>query len=161
MCPSVTPIEESRLVIWDQPETYNPWAFPSGNGKTSTCILLWVCLAPRVGITQYGSSWTAWLSWPTSYPYPPPTGSDSMPSSICHTLSAIMASRRPSSPIEDLSSLLAFRSNYMSVWAPISSTAQPITPRRMDRLSESIRSLKICSVLMFWRMVRNGTSTFP
>jgi hypothetical protein len=50
---------------------------------------------------------------------------------------------------EDLSLLLAFGSNYMSVWAPISSEAQPITPRLMDRLSESIKSLKICSVLVF------------
>jgi hypothetical protein len=31
--------------------------------------------------------------------------------------------------IEDLSLLLIFGSNYMSVWAPISSEAQPITPR--------------------------------
>jgi hypothetical protein len=33
--------------------------------------------------------------------------------------------------------------------APISFAAQPITPRLMDRLSESIRSLKICYVLVF------------
>jgi hypothetical protein len=52
-----------------------------------------------------------------------------------------------------------FRSNYMSVWAPTSSAAQPITPRLMDKLSESIRSSKICSVLVFWQMVQNGTST--
>jgi hypothetical protein len=37
-----------------------------------------------------------------------------------------MASRRPSSPIEYLFSLLVFVCNYMSVWAPISSEAQPI-----------------------------------
>jgi hypothetical protein len=36
----------------------------------------------------------------------------------------------------------------MSVWAPILSEAQPITPRLMDKLSESIKSLKICFVLM-------------
>jgi hypothetical protein len=65
------------------------------------------------------------------------------------TLSAIMASRRPSSSIGDLSLLLIFGSNYMSVWPPISSEAQPITPRQMDRQSESIKSSKICSVLMF------------
>jgi hypothetical protein len=32
----------------------------------------------------------------------------------------------------------------MSVWAPISSEAQPITSRLIDRLRESIKSLKIC-----------------
>jgi hypothetical protein len=50
---------------------------------------------------------------------------------------------------EDPSLLLIFESNYMSVWAPISSEAQPITPRWMDRWSESIKSSKICSVLVF------------
>jgi hypothetical protein len=48
----------------------------------------------------------------------------------------------------------------MSVWAPISSEAQRITPRLTDRLSESIKSLKICFVLVFRQMVQNGTSTF-
>jgi hypothetical protein len=148
----------SKLTIWDPPETYSPWAFPCGNGKTSAFTSLRVYLAPRVGITQYGSLWTGWLSRPTSYPYPLHTESDSMPSSTCHILSAITASRRPSSPIEDLSSLLAFGSNYISVWAPILSVAQPITPRLTDKLSELIRSSKICSVLVFWRMVQNGTS---
>jgi hypothetical protein len=71
MCPNVTPVEESRPIIWDPPKTYNPWAFPSENGKISVWTSLWVCLAPRVGTTRYGSSWTAWLSQPTSYPYPP------------------------------------------------------------------------------------------
>jgi hypothetical protein len=42
-----------------------------------------------------------------------------------------------------------FGSNYMSVLAPISSEAQPITPRQTDRRSESIKSSKICSVLVF------------
>jgi hypothetical protein len=37
----------------------------------------------------------------------------------------------------------------MRVWTPISSEAQSITPKLMDRLSESIKSLKICSVLVF------------
>jgi hypothetical protein len=41
-----------------------------------------------------------------------------MPSSTYHSLSPIMASRRPLSLIEDLSLLLAFGSNYMHVWAP-------------------------------------------
>jgi hypothetical protein len=160
MCSSVTPVKESRLIIWDPPKTCNPWAFQSGNGKTSAWTSFWVCLAPRMGITRYVSSWTAWLSRPTSYPYPLHIESDSMPSSACHTLSAITASRRQSSLTEDLSLLIAFMSNYMSVWAPISFEDQRITPRLMDRLSESIKSLKICFVLVFWRMVWNGTSTF-
>jgi hypothetical protein len=84
MCPNVTHVEESRPIIWDPLETCNPWAFPSGNGKIFVWTSLWVCLAPHVVTTRYGSSWTAWLSQPTSYPYPPPTGSDSMPSSSYH-----------------------------------------------------------------------------
>jgi hypothetical protein len=44
---------------------------------------------------------------------------------------------------------LIFWSNYMSVWVPILSEAQPITPRQTDRRSESIKSSKICSVLVF------------
>jgi hypothetical protein len=48
---------------------------------------------------------------------------------ICH-ISAITASRRPSSPIENPSFLLVFGSNYMGVWPPISSEAQLITPRQ-------------------------------
>jgi hypothetical protein len=128
MCPNVTHVEELRSIIWDPPETRNPWAFPSENGKTSAWTSLWVYLAPRVGITQYGSSWTAWLSQPTSYSYPPPTEPDSMPSSTYYTLSASMTSRRPSSLIEDIYLLLAFGSNYKSIWAPISSEAQLITP---------------------------------
>jgi hypothetical protein len=149
MCQNVTPIEESKPIIWDPPETCNPWVFPSGNGRTSAWISLWVYLTPRMGITRYGSSWTAWLSQPTSYPWPLHTGSDSMPSYTYPTLSAIMASQRPSSPIEDPSLLLIIRSNYMSVWAPISSEAQLITPRQTDRWSESIKLSKICSVLVF------------
>jgi hypothetical protein len=160
MCPSVTPVEESRSIIWDPSETYNPWAFPSGNEKISVWTLLWVCLAPRVGITQYGSSWTAWLSRSTSYPYLSPTESDSMSSSTYHTLSAITASQRPSSPIEDLSLLLTFGSSCMSAWAPVSSKAQLIIPRLTDRLNESIKSLKICFMLVFSRIVQNETSTF-
>jgi hypothetical protein len=62
---------------------------------------------------------------------------------------AIMAYRRPLFLTDDLSLLLTFGSNYVSVWALISSEAQPITPRLMDRLSESIKSLKICSMLVF------------
>jgi hypothetical protein len=42
-----------------------------------------------------------------------------------------------------------FGSNYMSVLTPISLEAQPITPRQTDRWSESIKSSKICSVLVF------------
>jgi undecaprenyl pyrophosphate phosphatase UppP len=37
----------------------------------------------------------------------------------------------------------------MSVWAPISSEAQLIIPRMIDKLNESIKSLKICFVLVF------------
>jgi hypothetical protein len=37
----------------------------------------------------------------------------------------------------------------MNVWAPISFEAQPIIVKLMDRLSESIKSLKICFVLVF------------
>jgi hypothetical protein len=37
----------------------------------------------------------------------------------------------------------------MSVWAPTSSEAQLIIPRLMDRLNESIKSSKICFVLVF------------
>jgi hypothetical protein len=138
MCSSVTPVEESRPIIWDLPKTYNPWAFSSENGKTSVWTSSWVCLAPHVDITQYGSSWTAWLSRPTSYMYPPATESDSIPSSTYHTLCAITASQRPSYPIEDLSLLLSFGSNYMSVWAPISFKAQLSPPDRWtDRASQS------------------------
>jgi hypothetical protein len=64
------------------------------------------------------------------------------------TLSATIASQRPSSLTEDMSLLVTFGSSYMSVWAPILSKAQPITPRRMDRWSESIKSLKICFMLV-------------
>jgi hypothetical protein len=160
MCPNATPVDESRPTIWDPPKIYNIWAFPSGCGKTSACTSLWVCLAPRVGITQYVSSWTAWLSQSTSYPYPPPTESDSIPSSTYHTLFAITVSRRPSSPIDNLSLLLAFGNNCISAWAPTSSKAQSIIPKLTDRLNESIKSFRICFVLMFWRMVENGTSTF-
>jgi hypothetical protein len=52
-------VEESKPIISDPPETCNPCAFPSGNGRTFAWISLWVYLAPRVGITRYGSSWTA------------------------------------------------------------------------------------------------------
>jgi hypothetical protein len=53
------------------------------------------------------------------------------------------------SPTEGLSLSLFFGSNYRSVWAPILSEAQLITPRLVDRLSESIKSSKICFVLVF------------
>jgi hypothetical protein len=72
-----------------------------------------------------------------------------MLSSTYHTLPTSMASRRPLSPIEVLPLLLAFGSNYMNVWVPISSEAQPVILKLMDRLSESIESLKICFVLVF------------
>jgi hypothetical protein len=49
-------VEESRPIIWELPETYNPWASSSGNGKTSIWTSLCVCLAPHVGTTRYGSS---------------------------------------------------------------------------------------------------------
>jgi hypothetical protein len=160
MCPSVTYVRESRLIMWDPLGIYNPWAFSSGNRKTSAWTSLCLCLAPWVGITQYGSLWTAWLSRPISYPYPPPTGSDSMPSSTYHMLSAITASWRPSSLTEDPSLLLAFENNYTCVWVPISSRAQPIILRLMDILSEFTISSKICSVLVFWQMVWSGTSIF-
>jgi hypothetical protein len=159
MCQNVTPVEESKSIIWDPPETCNPWVFPSGNERISAWISLWVYFTPRVGITRYGSSWTTWLGRPTSYLWPLDARSDSMLSYTYPTLSAIMASRRPSSSIEDPSLLLIFGSNYMSVWAPSSLETHPITPRHVDRWSESIKSSKICSVLVFWRMVRNGTST--
>jgi hypothetical protein len=63
-----------------------------------------------------------------------------MLSSTYHTLSAIMVSRRPSSLTNGLSLLHDFGNNYMTVWAPISSTVQPIIPRRMGKLNESIKS---------------------
>jgi hypothetical protein len=37
----------------------------------------------------------------------------------------------------------------MIVWAPISSKAQPIILRLMDRLTKPIKSLKICFMLVF------------
>jgi hypothetical protein len=48
----------------------------------------------------------------------------------------------------------------MNVWAPISFKAQPIILKLTDRLNESIKSSKICSMLMFLLMVQNGTSIF-
>jgi hypothetical protein len=160
MCSNVTHVEESKPINWGPPETYNLWAFLSGNRKTYVWTSLWVCPAPHGGTTRYGSLWIAWWSLPTLYSYSPPTGSGSMQTYICRTSSAIMAYQRPLFLTDNLSLLLTFGSNCMSVWAPISSEVQPITPKLMDRLSESIKSLKICSVLVFWRMVRNGTSTF-
>jgi hypothetical protein len=136
-------------IIWDQPKIYNPWAFPSGNGKTSAWTSMWVCPAPRMGTAWYGSLWTAWLSQPTLYPNPSPTWSDSMVRSICHILSAIMSSRRPLSLTEGPYSWNVFWNNYMTVQAPISFEAQPIILRLTDRLSESTKSLKICFVLVF------------
>jgi hypothetical protein len=41
-----------------------------------------------------------------------------------------------------------FGNNYMTVWAPISSEVQPIIPRRMGKLNESIKSSRICSVVV-------------
>jgi hypothetical protein len=106
------------------------------------------------------SLWIIWLSLPTLYPYPPPRGSDNTSSSTYHASFVIMAYRRPLFLTEDLSLLLAFGSNYMNVWTLISFKAQPIFPRLTDRPSKSIKSLKICFVLVFWLMVRNGTNTF-
>jgi hypothetical protein len=58
------------------------------------------------------------------------------------------AYRRPSSPIEDLYLLLAFENNYMNVWTPISSEAQSIILRLMNKLSGSIKSSRTCFVLV-------------
>jgi hypothetical protein len=160
MCQSVTRIKESRPIIWGRLEICNPWAFPTGNGKTSAWTSLWVCLAPHMGTTQYGSFWTAWLSRLTLYLYPPYLGSDNMSSSTCHTLSAIMVSHRPLSQTEGPSLWHVVGNNCMTVWAPISSEAQPIILRLTGRLNKSIKSLKTCSSLVFWMMVQNGTSTF-
>jgi hypothetical protein len=60
-----------------------------------------------------------------------------------------MTYRGPLFLTEDLSLLLIFGSNYMNVWAAISFEPQPIIPKLMDKLSESIKSLKICSVLVY------------
>jgi hypothetical protein len=160
MYQTVTHVKESKLIIWGHPETHNHWAFPSGNRKTSAWTSLWVYPAPHMGTTWYGSLWTAWLWQPTLYPYPPLTGLPSTPSSIYHTLFAIMASWRPLSSVEDLSSLLAFGNNCINAWAPILSEAHPIILKLTDKLSESIKSLKIFFMLVFWLMVWNGTSTF-
>jgi hypothetical protein len=72
-----------------------------------------------------------------------------MSSSTCHILSAIMVSQRQLSPIEDLSLLHVFGSNYMTVGVPISSETQLTIHRLMGRPSESTKSLKICFVLVF------------
>jgi hypothetical protein len=140
---NVTHVEGSKPITWGHLEIYNRWAFMSVSEKTSAWISLWVCPAPRVGTTQYGSLLTAWLSQSTLYPYPPLIESASTPSSTYHILSAIMPCRRPSSLIEDQSLWLASRSNCMSVCAPISFEAQPIILRLMDKLSESIKLSKI------------------
>jgi hypothetical protein len=52
-CYNMTLVEESRPIIWDQPETYNPWVFLSGNEKTYVWTSLWVYRVPRAGMTQY------------------------------------------------------------------------------------------------------------
>jgi hypothetical protein len=94
----------------------------------------------------------------TLYPYPPPTKSDNMLSSTCHTLSIIMVSQRPLSLTEGLSLRHDFGNNYMTVWALISSEVQPIIPRWTGKLNESIKSSRICSVLVLWAMGQNGTN---
>jgi hypothetical protein len=160
MCQNVTRVEESMPIFWDQLEIYSPCASLSGNGKTSTWTSSRVCPAPHVGTILYVSFWTAWLSQLTLYSYPQHTGSDSMSSSICHTLSSIMVSQRPLYLTEGLSLWHVFGNNYMTVWASISFEAQPIILRLMNRVSGSIKSLKICFVFVFWMMVWNGTSTF-
>jgi hypothetical protein len=66
--------------------------------------------------------------------------------------------RRPLSLIESLSLWHDFGNNYMIVWAPISSEVQPIISRRTGKQNESIKSSRICSVLVLWAMVQNGTS---
>jgi hypothetical protein len=158
MCQSVTRVEGSRPMIWGQLEICSLWAFLSGSGKTYAWTSSWVCLAPHMGTTWYGSLCTTWPSRLTLYTYPPHTGSDNMPRSTCHTLSAIMVSRRPLSLTEGQSLWHSFRNNYVTVWAPISSVVQPIIPRRTGKLNESIKSSRICSVLVLWAMVQNGTS---
>jgi hypothetical protein len=141
-------------------ENLQPLSIPKWNGKISIWTSLWVCPTPHVGITRYGSLWIAWWSPFTLYPDPPPIGSRSMQSYICHTSSAIMAYRRPSFLTGDLYLFLTFGSNYMNVWAPILYEAQPIILKLTNILNESIKLLKICFVLVFWRMIQNETSTF-
>jgi hypothetical protein len=136
------------------------WSFETSWKPIYVWILLWVYHEPRMGITPYGSFWTAQLSHPTLYPYPPHTGSDNMLSCTCHTLSAIMASWRPLSLTEGLSLLYVFWSNCITVWAPISSEAPSIILRLVGKLSEWIESSNICFMLVFWMMVQNGTITF-
>jgi hypothetical protein len=158
MCQSVTRVEGSRPIIWGQLEICNLWAFLSRSGKTSVWTSSWVCLAPRVGTTRYGSLWTAWPSWLTLYPYPPHIGSDNMSSFTCHTLSAIIVSQRQLSLIESLFLWHDFGNNCMTVWALILFEVQPINPRLMGKLNKSIKSLKICYVRVLWAMARHGTS---
>jgi hypothetical protein len=148
MCWNVTLVKESKPIIWDQPKIYNLWVSPSGNGRTYVWTSLWVCPAPHMGATRYGSLWTAWLSQPTLYSYPLHTWLDNMPISTYHILSAIMASRRPLSLTEGPSLWHVFGSNYMTVWALILSEAQPIILKLTGRLSESIKSSKTCFVLV-------------
>jgi hypothetical protein len=81
-----------------------------------------ICTDFNVGLPltlrRYKSIWVIMVhltNQPTLYPYPSLTGSDGMSSSTYHTLFAITASRRPSSPIEGLSLLLAFGNNCMNV----------------------------------------------
>jgi hypothetical protein len=80
------------------------------------------------------------------------------PTSIASALHHIAAQNLGDVPVacefpdvfpEDPSLSLVFWSNNMSVWAPILSEAQPITPRQTNRWSESIKSSKICSILVF------------
>jgi hypothetical protein len=56
--------------------------------------------------------------------------------------------------------IISDRGSIMSVWAPISSEALLIIPRLTDRQNESIKSSKICFMLVFSLMTQNGTSIF-
>jgi hypothetical protein len=71
-----------------------------------------------------------------------------------------MSYRRPLSLIESPSLCHVFGSNYMTVWAPISSTIQHVILRPTSKMNKWIKSFKICSALVFWIMVQNRTSTF-
>jgi hypothetical protein len=72
-----------------------------------------------------------------------------MSSSICHILSAIMVSQKPLSLREGPSLWHVFGSNYITIWALILSEVQSIILRLADILSRSIKSSKICFVLVF------------
>jgi hypothetical protein len=73
-----------------------------------------------------------------------------MQSYICRTSFAIMAYQRPLFLTEDLSLLLTFGNNCMSVWALISSEAQPIAPQtngQTERVNQIIEDMLHACVL--------------